>query len=65
MAGPEEMYQCQTVNCGYITRTRVTGKEKFLRTPNLRTCRKTGNARGAAHQKRNLKRCELNDRIEV
>ena len=30
MAAPEEIYQCQTVNCGYIYNpTRATERERF------------------------------------
>ena len=40
MAQPEEMYQCQTVNCGYIyDPDRGTGRGKFPKALSLLICR--------------------------
>ena len=53
MAEPEEMYQCQTVSCGYIiTLTRETEKEKLPKGPGLPICRRTGNVRFAVLERK-------------
>jgi len=50
MAEPEEMYQCQTVSCGYIynpDKGDRKGKEKSPKGPGSPICRTTGNVRCA------------------
>jgi len=46
-----------------MIRSKETRTPVLLPGSNSKIFRITGNARGAAHQKRNLKRCELNDPI--
>jgi Rubredoxin. len=49
MAEPEEMYQCQNTNCGYIYNPdKGDRKGKIPRAPALRTCRMTGSVLSAA-----------------
>jgi hypothetical protein len=47
----------------FMNRRKETRTRVLLPGPNSKSFRMTGNARGVAHQKRNLKRCELNDPI--
>jgi len=49
MAEPEEMYQCQNTNCGYIYNPdKGDRKGKIPAGTSLRTCRMTGSAPFAA-----------------
>ena len=55
MAEPEEMYQCQTVNCGYIYNPdKGDRKGKYPKGPSLTICRTTGNVRCAVLERKCL-----------
>jgi rubredoxin len=53
MANYDQMWQCQTANCGYIyDPDRGDKKARFPKGRSLKTCRMIGNARCAVPAKR-------------